>query len=61
MQPTVQLVFVVVASVIGGLLTLGLTGILTLLSLDRDAPARHAAPATAVVDEEGSSTLRAAA
>jgi hypothetical protein len=61
MQPTVQVVFGVVTSVIGGLLTLGLTGILTMLFLERDTPARHAAPATAVLDVEGSSTLRAAA
>jgi len=40
MQPTVQLVFIVVASVIATLLTIGLSGILAILAMDR-APARH--------------------
>jgi len=41
MQPTVQLVFIVVASVIVTLLTIGLSGILAILAMDRMVPVRH--------------------
>lgn len=61
MQPTVQAVFVVVASVIGSLLTLGMGGILTMLSLDRDISVPQAAPAGVASDERPSETLPIAA
>ena len=53
--------FVVVASVIGSLLTLGLGGILTMLYLDRDASSQHVAPAGAALDEPAAATLPVAA
>jgi hypothetical protein len=41
MQPFVQSVFIVVISVIGTLLTVGLSGILAILAMDRQVPAPH--------------------
>jgi hypothetical protein len=41
MQPFVQSVFIVVISVIGTLLTIGLAGILAILAMDRQVPAPH--------------------
>jgi len=41
MQPFVQSVFIVVVSVIGTLLTIGLSGILAILAMDRQVTAPH--------------------